>query len=56
MSTGSLYFVNTIGAALGAFASGFILFYWLDLRQSVAVAASANVAASLIVGTSFFRR
>lgn len=56
MSTGSLYFINTLGAALGAFAVGFVLFYWLDIRQSVAVAAATNLTASLIVATLLMRR
>jgi predicted membrane-bound spermidine synthase len=30
-ATGQLYAVNTLGAALGALLSGFVLFYWLTL-------------------------
>jgi MFS family permease len=56
MSTGSLYFINTLGASLGAFAIGFVLFYWLDLRHNVAIAATANLIASAIVAISLIRK
>jgi len=49
LSTGSLYFINTAGAALGAFGMGFVLLYWLDIRESVLVAAAANASGSLII-------
>jgi len=54
ISTGSLYFINTAGAALGATLIGFILLYWLDIRESARLAACANLAASLIVATEMF--
>lgn len=49
VSTGALYFVNTLGAACGALAMGFFLLYWMDLRQAVWLAAGLNGAASLAV-------
>jgi predicted membrane-bound spermidine synthase len=51
VSTGALYFINTLGAALGACAVGFVLLYWLDLRQTVAAAAGLNAVAALSVAT-----
>lgn len=56
VSTGTLYSINTLGAALGAIAAGFFLFYWFDLRQSIAIAASMNLAASAIVASALLRR
>lgn len=51
LSTGSLYFINTMGAALGAFISGFLLFYWFDIRVCVGLAAGLNLLASLTVAS-----
>lgn len=51
-STGTLYFINTLGAACGAFAMGFLLLYWLDLRQVVWLAAGLNGTASLVVAAT----
>ncbi len=51
-STGTLYFINTLGAACGAFAMGFLLLYWLDLRQAVWLAAGLNALASLAVAAT----
>ena len=51
VSTGTLYFINTLGAACGAFAMGFVLLYWMDLRQAVWLAAGLNVTASLFVAS-----
>lgn len=56
MSTGTLYFINTLGAAIGAFAVGFFILYWLDIRQTVSVAAGMNLAASAIVATALVWR
>lgn len=56
VSTGTLYFINTLGAALGAIAVGFFLFYWFDLRQTIAIAAGMNLAASAIVASALVRR
>lgn len=52
VSTGTLYFINTLGAASGAFVIGFVLLYWLDLRQVVWLAAGLNAAASTVVALS----
>jgi MFS family permease len=56
VSTGALYFINTLGAAIGAFAVGFFILYWLDIRETVRVAASMNIAASAIVASALVRR
>lgn len=56
VSTGALYFVNTLGAACGAFAIGFLLLYWMDLRQAVWLAAGLNGTASLVVAVALCRR
>jgi len=44
--SGSLYFVNTLGAAAGAMLAGFFLIYWLGFRHSyyLAMGVSAGVA------------
>lgn len=52
VATGSLYFINTLGAALGAVGMGFFLLYWLDLRQTIHIAAGINLLASLIVAST----
>jgi predicted membrane-bound spermidine synthase len=50
-SVGQLYFVNTMGAAVGVVGVGFWLLTVLDLRQIVWLAAFANLAvAALVVG------
>ena len=56
VATGGLYFINTMGAALGAFASGFVLLYWLDLRQATWVAAAANGLSALTIALSIWRK
>jgi predicted membrane-bound spermidine synthase len=53
-ATGRLYFINTLGAALGAFATGFLLLYWLDLREATFVAATANLLSALVVGVAMW--
>lgn len=55
VSTGYLYFVNTLGAALGAYASGFILLPRIDLTQIVQLAAAINLLIS-IGAALLFRR
>jgi spermidine synthase len=47
-STGTLYFVNTLGAAAGAFAAGFILLPRAGLDGLVTTAAVLNVSISAI--------
>jgi predicted membrane-bound spermidine synthase len=44
VSTGQLYFVNTLGAALGASLTGLVAFHYLDLKQVIELAACANFA------------
>ena len=41
-STGQLYAVNTLGAALGALLAGFVLFYWHTLDEAIRLAALGN--------------
>ncbi|MFN3303678.1 MAG: fused MFS/spermidine synthase [Roseateles sp.] len=55
-ATGALYFINTLGAALGAGAMAYLLPYWLDLQQIVWLAAGLNLAASLAAVTAIRRR
>ncbi len=50
VAIGALYGVNTLGAAAGAFATGFVLLYWLDLREAAMLAAAANASAALFIG------
>ncbi len=49
-SIGTLYFYNTLGAAIGALATGFILFNYLTLSQTIQVAAVGNI---MIAGLIF---
>lgn len=44
VSIGLLYFVNTVGAAIGAAATGFIALYHLGLTPTIYLAAALNVA------------
>jgi hypothetical membrane protein len=56
VSTGGLYAINTLGAALGALSVGFFLLYWFDLRDTVQIAAGLNVLAALVVASALLRR
>jgi MFS family permease len=47
VATGNLYFINTLGAALGAFLTGFILLNFFNLQQVTWIAAAANFASCL---------
>jgi predicted membrane-bound spermidine synthase len=49
VSVGMLYFANTLGAALGAAATGFLALYYLGLGDTIYVAAGLNVAVSAAV-------
>jgi len=49
VSTGRLYFVNTLGAALGALSVGTVLLFWFDLRQTTGMAAGLNAASCLVL-------
>ena len=54
-STGSLYFVNTLGAAVGAFAAGFILLPRAGLDGLVTIAAALNFSVSAAAYVAFRR-
>ena len=54
-SIGTLYFYNTLGAAIGALATGFILFNYITLTQTIYLAASLNILISLIIFLSYGR-
>ncbi|MBY0238050.1 MAG: fused MFS/spermidine synthase [Burkholderiaceae bacterium] len=49
LSIGSLYWANTMGAALGALAAGVLLFRYLTLDQSIHLAAAGNFLVSSLV-------
>jgi len=49
LSIGALYAVNTLGAALGAGVVSFLAFHWLDLLQTIRVAAALNFFAGVLV-------
>lgn len=50
-SVGSLYFYNTLGAACGAYLSGFVLLYSMETTDAVKLAACLNL---LIALTAWF--
>ncbi len=45
-AVGKVYFANTLGSATGAFCAGFLLIPWLGLRDTLALGAALNLAAS----------
>lgn len=49
VSIGLLYFANTLGAALGAAATGMLALYYLGLAATIYVAAALNVLVSATV-------
>jgi predicted membrane-bound spermidine synthase len=49
VSIGQLYFVNTLGAALGAGLTGFLVLYYLGLTSTIYVAAALNLVVSAAV-------
>jgi len=49
VSVGVLYFSNTLGAALGAFLTGFLILYYCGLTATIWIAAGLNVAVSVLV-------
>lgn len=55
-SIGILYFYNTLGAAMGALASGFMLFNFLTLSQSIYLAASLNLLISMFIFFKYGRK
>src|SRR5262249_9555162 len=46
---GNLYFINSLGAALGAFLSGFVLIPLIGLSKSSIFAACLNVTAAILL-------
>ena len=55
-SIGQLYFYNTLGAAMGALSTGFILFNFLTLSQPLMLAASFNILISLSIFILYGRK
>lgn len=55
-SVGGLYFANALGGAMGAFLSGFVLLNFIDITQSVNVAAMLNLAIALVAFIFFYQR
>lgn len=47
-AVGGLYFVNTLGAALGAYFAGFVLLYTLDIGEIIQRAALLNTAIAFV--------
>jgi predicted membrane-bound spermidine synthase len=54
-AVGGLYFANTLGAALGAYFSGFVLLSYMDLYAAIDGAATINIIVACVAGL-FFRR
>jgi len=52
VSVGTLYFANTLGAALGAALTGFVALHYLGLTSTIYVAALLNVGVSAAVWRS----
>ena len=52
-SVSVLYFTNTLGATIGAFASGFILLSYFDLFQSIDCAALINLIIAAVAWVIF---
>lgn len=46
---GTLYFYNTMGAAFGSLTTGFILYHYLTLSQTIYLAACLNVSIAALV-------
>lgn len=45
---GNLYFINTVGASLGAIGTGMLVFVYLDLHQTVHLAALLNFSVAML--------
>lgn len=56
VSIGSLYFANTLGAAIGAGACGFLALYYMGLHATIDVAACINLTVSAAAFLAFRRR
>lgn len=55
-SIGTLYFYNTLGAAMGALTTGFILFNYLTLSQTIYFAASLNIFIAIVIFATYGRK
>lgn len=55
-SIGMLYFYNTLGAAFGALSTGFVLFNYLTLSETIYLAAILNVTISILVFILYGRK
>lgn len=55
-SIGMLYFYNTLGAAFGALSTGFVLFNYLTLSETIYLAAILNVTISVLVFILYGRK
>jgi len=55
-SIGTLYFFNTLGASIGALATGFILFNSITLSQTIYLAASLNIIIAFIIFLKYRRK
>ncbi|HYD19402.1 MAG TPA: hypothetical protein VEF76_13075 [Patescibacteria group bacterium] len=55
-STGRLYYINTLGAALGCFLVGFIGFNFLTLKEVIFVAACVNIFVAITALLKFRSR
>jgi hypothetical protein len=47
-SVGILYFANTLGASVGAFSAGIVLFNFVTITQAIYLAASGNLLVALV--------
>ena len=56
VSIGGLYFVNTMGAATGALAIGFVLLHYIELNTAIHAAAAINFLVSASVPLLFRHR
>ena len=55
-SIGTLYVYNTLGAAMGALTTGFILFNYLTLSQTIYLAASLNIFIAAVIFAIYGRK
>lgn len=54
-SVGALYFVNTLGGAMGAYLAGYVLLYSMDAVGAINTAAMLNLAIAVIALLAFRR-
>ncbi len=52
----SLYFVNSLGAAIGILVSGFVLLAWVGLPGTIRIAGMLNLGIALALGLVLFAR